>query len=291
MNTRTLEYIISVYETKIFITASEKCFVSQPALSMQIKKFEEYIGIQIFERGTKQILVTKAGMKIVNQAYKILNEVNNLKRISDLLIDDNKITISIGAFPTLCPYLMPKILPAIKKGIPNLSISVIEEKTDTLVDMLDQGKLDFAILSTPTENHQFERKFLFKDKLYAAVAKSNELSKNRSLNTKEIVKENLMLLDEGHCLRDQTLELCALRDYNNSDFKSSSLETLRQMVSIDEGITIMSKIACTKTDNVKYLEISGANFYRKIDLVMRKSSVYTELFEKIAKIISETIKI
>lgn len=140
MNTRTLKYIISVYETKSFITASEKCFVSQPALSMQIKKFEEYIGIQIFERGTKQVLITKSGMKIVNQAYKILDEVNNLKKIAELLLENGKISITIGAFPTLCPYLMPKILPAIKQELPNLSIAVIEEKQTSLLKCLIKVK-------------------------------------------------------------------------------------------------------------------------------------------------------
>lgn len=288
MNTRTLEYIISVYETKSFITASEKCFVSQPALSMQIKKFEEFIGIQLFERGSKQVLITKDGMKIIDQAYKILDEVNNLKRVSDLLLDNGKVNISIGAFPTLCPYLMPKILPAIKEEISNISISVVEEKTDILVDMLNQGKLDFALLATPTDNYQFERKKVFDDRFYAAVAKSNPISKNKKICVKELIKENLMMLDEGHCLRDQTLKLCALHDFNNNDFKGSSLETLRQMVSIDEGITLVPKIACTKTENIKYIDIDNADFYRQIDLVIRKSSVYEDLFIKIAEIISNT---
>ncbi|ALB01621.1 hydrogen peroxide-inducible genes activator [Francisella persica ATCC VR-331] len=286
MNTRTLEYIISVYETKSFITASEKCFVSQPALSMQIKKFEEYIGIQIFERGTKQVLITKSGMKIVNQAYKILDEVNNLKKIAEPLLENGKISISIGAFPTLCPYLMPKILPAIKRDFPNLSIAIVEEKTDILVKMLDQGKIDFALLTTPTENYQFKRKKVFDDKFYVAVAKTNPLAKNKQICVKEIVQHNLMLLDEGHCLRDQTLKLCALQEFNNNDFKGSSLETLRQMVSIDEGITLVPKIACTKAENVKYINIDSRDFFREIDLVMRKSSIYADLFNKIAKIIS-----
>ncbi|MED7819800.1 MULTISPECIES: oxidative stress transcriptional regulator OxyR [unclassified Francisella] len=287
MNTRTLEYIISVYETKSFITASEKCFVSQPALSMQIKKFEEYIGVRIFERGSKQILVTKPGIKIINQAYKILDEVNNLKRISNLLLDNDKIRISIGAFPTLCPYLMPKILPIIKQEIPNISISVIEEKTNILVDLLDQGKIDFALLATPTDNHQFKRKTVLKDKFYAAISKDNPVSKNKSICVKDLVKENLMILDEGHCLRDQTLKLCQLDDFNNRDFKGSSLETLRQMVSINEGVTLIPKIACTKSENIKYITVDNADFYREIDLVMRKSSVYGDIFETLVKIISK----
>lgn len=128
MNTRTLEYIIAVYETKSFITASERCFVSQPALSMQIKKFEEYTNLQVFERGTKQVLITKAGLKIVNQAYKILDEVSNLDRIAEINQDGSRIKVSIGAFPTLCPYLMPEILPLIKKEFPDISISLVEEK-------------------------------------------------------------------------------------------------------------------------------------------------------------------
>ncbi|ASG67812.1 oxidative stress transcriptional regulator [Francisella halioticida] len=288
MNTRTLEYIISVYETKSFITASERCFVSQPALSMQIKKFEEYIGIQIFERRSKQILITNAGIRIINQAYKILDEVNNLERISNLLLDNDKIRICVGAFPTLCPYLMPKILPLIKQEIPNISISIIEEKTSILVDMLDQGKIDFALLATPTDNYQFKRKTVLKDKFYAAIAKNNPISKNKSICVKDLIKENLMILDEGHCLRDQTLKLCELDDFNNRDFKGSSLETLRQMVSIDEGVTLIPKIACTKAENIKYITIDNADFYREIDLVMRKSSIYDDIFDKLVKIISRS---
>ena len=288
MNTRTLEYIISVYETKSFITASEKCFVSQPALSMQIKKFEEFVGVQIFERNSKQIMITKAGIKIVKQAYKVLDEVNNLQKIASFHNNDNKITITIGAFPTLCPYIMPKILPLIKKQIPNISISIVEEKTDILVDMLDQWKIDFILLATPTENSQFTRKKLFNDKFYTAVAATNELAKSKKISITEIVKHNLMILDEGNCLRDQTLKLCSLTNFNNNNFKGSSLETLRQMVSIDEGITLVPEIACTKTDNVKYIEFDGSNFYREIDLVMRKSSMYGELFEQIGNIIAES---
>jgi len=287
MNTRTLEYITSVYETKSFITASEKCFVSQPALSMQIKKFEEFVGVQIFERNSKQIMITKAGIEIINQAYKILDEVNNLQKITNFHNSDSKISITIGAFPTLCPYIMPKILPMLKKHIPNISIKIVEEKTDILVEMLAQGKIDFALLATPTENHQFMRKMLFKDKLFVAVASSNELAKSKKLNIKEVIKHNLMVLDEGNCLRDHTLKICSLVNYNNNNFKGSSLETLRQMVSIDEGITLIPKIACTKSDNVKYIEIDGCGYYREIDLAMRKSSVYAELFEQVAGIISD----
>ena len=288
MNTRTLEYIISVYETKSFITASEKCFVSQPALSMQIKKFEEFVGVQIFERNSKQIMVTKAGTEIINQAYKVLDEVNNLQKIASFHNNNDKISISLGAFPTLCPYIMPKILPLIKEIMPNTSISIVEEKTDILVEMLEQGKIDFILLATPTENHKFTRKKLFDDKFYTAVAKNNELAKSKKLNIKEITKHNLMILDEGNCLRDQTLRVCSLANFNNSNFKGSSLETLRQMVSIDEGITLVPEIACTKADNVKYIEIDGPGFYREIDLVMRKSSVYGELFEQVAGIISDS---
>ena len=286
MNTRTLEYIISVYETKSFITASERCFVSQPALSMQIKKFEEHVGLQIFERNSKQIMITKAGIEIVNQAYKILDEVSNLQKIAAVHTGDSKLSITIGAFPTLCPYIMPKILPMIKKQIPNISINIVEEKTDILVEMLAQGKIDFALLATPTENFHFTRKMLFKDKLFVAVAGTSELAKSKKLDINEIIKHNLMVLDEGNCLRDHTLKICSLTNYNNSNFKGSSLETLRQMVSIDEGITLVPEIACTKTDNVKYIEIDGCGYYREIDLVRRKSSVYGELFEQVAEIIS-----
>ncbi|KEI35989.1 hydrogen peroxide-inducible genes activator [Francisella sp. W12-1067] len=285
MNTRTLEYIIAVYETKSFITASEKCFVSQPALSMQIKKFEEYLDIQIFERGTKQVFTTQAGEKIITQAYKIIDEVKNLNKIASMYLKGSKISVSIGAFPTICPYIMPKLLPSIKQQIPNLSISVVEEKTDILVSMLEQGKLDFALFADPIDHNQFISKKLFDDKFFVAVANTNKLSKKKKLSIAEIIKQNLMILDEGHCLRDQTLKLCSLNKYNNINFKGSSLETLRQMVSIDEGITLIPKIACTQMENISYLAINDPNFKREIFLVMRKNSVYSKIFKQLATII------
>ena len=141
------------------------------------------------------------------------------------------------------PIFNAKILPIIKQEILNISISVIEEKTDILVDMIDQGKIDFALLATPADNYQFKRKTAFKNKFFAAVAKNNPISKNKSICVSDLVKENLMILDEGHCLPDQTLKLCQLDDFTNRDFiKGSSLETLRQMVSINEGVTLIPRL-------------------------------------------------
>lgn len=288
MNTRTLEYILAVYETQSFITASEKCFVSQPALSMQIKKFEDSLDIQIFERNSKNIIPTKIGEEVIKQAYKILEEVKNLKDLVNLHLENGRINVFIGVIPTLGPYLMPNILPPIKAKIPNISMSIVEEKTDTLVDMLEHGKLDFAILADDIENRNFVTKKLFKDNFYLAVSTDNLLSKGKDLSIKDIQEQNLMLLDEGHCMGDQALEFCSTNrlPYNNN-FRGSSLETLRQMVSVDEGITFIPKIAQTKTSKVKYIKIKDSNFHRNIYLVMRKSSTYNDLFKELSKIISD----
>ena len=291
MNTRTLEYIISIYETGSFVTASEKCFVSQPALSMQIKKFEEYLGLQIFERDTKNILITKFGEEVVKRAYEIINEVKNLDKIASLYLNGELMSISLGAFPTLCQYLIPKILPIIKKQLPNLSISIVEEKTDTLIKMLEQGEIDFILLAEPIEKNQLISKKLFDDELFVAISTNHEFADKKNISTNEIIKQNLMILDEGHCLRIQTLKLCSLdqQNFNNgNNIKGSNLETLRQMVSINEGITIIPKIAMEKSEKIKYLNIRGRKkSNREIFLVMRKSSVYSQLFEKLANIISE----
>ncbi|MFC4891492.1 LysR substrate-binding domain-containing protein [Pseudofrancisella aestuarii] len=291
MNTRTLEYILAVYETQSFITASEKCFVSQPALSMQIKKFEDSLDIQIFERNSKNIIATKIGEEVIKQAYKILEDVKNLKDLVSLHLDNGRINVSIGVIPTLGPYLMPNILPPIKAKIPNISISIVEEKTDTLIDMLEHGKLDFAILADNIENRNFVTNKLFRDNFCLAISTENQLSKGKDLSVKDIQEQNLMLLDEGHCMGDQALEFCSTNklSYNNN-FRASSLETLRQMVSVDEGITFIPKIAQTKTSKVKYIKIKNSDFHRNIYLVMRKSSTYSTLFKELSKIISDNYK-
>lgn len=286
MNTKTLEYIIAVHETQSFGLAAEKCFVSQPALSMQIKKFEEYLDIQIFERSNKTIFTTNIGEKVIKQAMKIIDETHNLNKLVSMHNNKGKVNISIGAFPTLCPYIMPNILPSIKQQMPNISISIIEEKTDNLINMLDNGRLDFALLAEPIDDKRFIKKHLFKDDFYLAVSETNPLAKQKDINIADILNQNLMLLDDGHCLRDQSLEICSLHNINYDNFRGSSLETLRQMVSINEGITFIPKIACTPTKGIKYIKIKGNEFHRNICLVMRKSSVYKDVLEELTKTIN-----
>jgi LysR family hydrogen peroxide-inducible transcriptional activator len=283
MNTRVLEYIVTVHETKSFLEAAEKCFVSQPALSMQIKKFEDTIGIKIFERTTKSNLTTSAGIKIVNQCYKVLHEVSNLNNIAKMNSNDKQICISIGAFPTLCPYIAPIIIPIIKKHIPNINISIIEEKSNVLIDMLHKGDIDFIFLAENISSRNIRSSRIFSDIILAAISCDNQLSNKKKITIDDITNQNLFLLDEGHCLREQSIKFCSLQNYNNQNFKGSSLETLRQMVFINEGITLIPKIACINTKGIKYLEIDD-DFKRDIHFMMRKSSIYKDIYKKITEL-------
>ena len=284
MNTRVLEYIVTVHETKSFLEAAEKCFVSQPALSMQIKKFEDTIGIKIFERTTKSNLTTSAGIKIVNQCYKVLHEVSNLNNIAKMNSNDKQISISIGAFPTLCPYIAPIIIPIIKKHIPNINICIIEEKSNILIDMLHKGNIDFIFLAENISSNNIQSSRIFSDKILAAISCDNQLSNMKNITIDDITNQNLLLLDEGHCLRDQSIKLCSLQNYNNQNFKGSSLETLRKMVFINEGITLIPEIACINTKGIQYIEIDD-DFKRDIYFMMRKSSIYNDIYKKITELI------
>ena len=289
MNTRVLEYIVTVHETKSFLEAAEKCFVSQPALSMQIKKFEDTIGIKIFERTTKSNLTTNAGMKIVNQCYKVLHEVSNLNNIAKMNSNDKQVSISIGAFPTLCPYITPIIIPIIKKHIPNINIFIIEEKSNVLLDMLHKGDIDFIFLAENLSSNNIQSSRIFSDKILAAISCDNLLSNKNNITIDDITNQNLLLLDEGHCLRDQSIKLCSLQNYNNQNFKGSSLETLRQMVFINEGITLIPEIACIDTQGIQYIKVDD-DFKRDIYFMMRKSSIYNDIYKKITELIILALK-
>ncbi|MBU6141083.1 MAG: LysR family transcriptional regulator [Proteobacteria bacterium] len=284
MNLRDLKYLVEVAREQHFARAAEKVFVSQPTLSMQIKKLEDELGVQIFERSQRKFLVTKIGAEIIKRAEIILREAEEIKKIAKNSKDPFSGDIRIGAFPTLASYFFPKVVGKISKKFPQLKLLLIEEKTETLLQKLKNGEIDAAFIAMPCDDFGLESQKIFSEEFLLALPQKHALASKNKIQIKDLSGKELMLLEDGHCLRNQALEACSmLGAFEQQDFRASSLETLRQMVIVGAGITLMPEIAVKKEDKISYLRIANAP-KRTIGLYWRKSSARKNLFEEMAKI-------
>lgn len=285
MNIRDLKYIVAVYEERSFSRAALKCFVSQPTLSMQIDKLEDELQVELFERSRGSFVVTKAGKEIVKKARQILFEIDEMKKIAKNFQDPFAADFKLGAFPTLSPYFFPKIVGKIHKKFSKLNLFLVEEKTENLIEKLQKGEIDAAFMASPLEVSDLDFIKIFEEEFLLAVPKNHKLAKScKKIKQSDLKGQKLMLLEDGHCLRDQALEVCSMMGaFESQDFRASSLETLRQMVRIGAGITLIPEIAVKKDDKIAYLRIVGAP-KREIGLFFRKSAVNEKIIKEISKI-------
>lgn len=290
MNIRDLEYIVETANHKSFSKAASYLYVSQPALSMQIKKFEDYHNIIIFERSPHNFIITETGKKIIEIARNLILESRKIKEISKLSQDKYGGDLKIAAFPTLAPYFFLKSIPLITKNFNKLKLFLIEEKTHNIIEELKSGNIDIAFLAEHSYGKEFKSKKVFTEEFLLAVNINHPLAKKKIIKRNDIEGSSLMLLEEGHCLRNQALEVCdIIGAHENSDFRASSLETLRQMVAIDAGITLIPEIAAISNKNIRYLKIKdGAT--RTISLVYRKDYYREELVRNIHILIANQLK-
>ncbi|EKD72964.1 MAG: LysR protein, partial [uncultured bacterium] len=244
MNTRDLKYLIALSDHHHFGKAAEACFISQPALSMQIKKLEETLGVKLLERTNKSVLLTDIGVTITERARQILNHVEEMRDVAKLAKDPYRGELKIGIIPTLSPYLLPLIIPSLAKKFPKIYFYLVEEKTAALIEKLKIGKLDVAILSLPVMESGFSSSLLFEEEFLLAVPSAHPLAKRKIIRQDDLDKQNVLLLEEGHCMREQTLALChKMHAAETQDFRATSLETLRHMVAAGNGVTLMPKLA------------------------------------------------
>lgn len=290
MNIRDMKYLVAVADLKSFSKAADKCFVSQPTLSGQIKKLEEWLGVAIFERNNKKVMVTEVGQEIIISARKIISEAQNIQEIANNASDPLSGKFHLGAFPTLASYIFPNIVPKIKEKMPDLRLILHERKTDELIIELANGKIDAALLALPYEHKttttNFSHTELFNDQFKLAVAKNHELAGRKNITNDELQNFQLMLLNEGHCMREQALELCSMSGIGaEQDFSATSLETLRQMVKAGTGITLIPNIAIYPDDNdIVYIPFAKPAPYRIIGLVWRTTTIKREIINNIEEI-------
>ncbi|MCX7514048.1 DNA-binding transcriptional regulator OxyR [Frateuria sp. STR12] len=290
MNLRDLAYLVSLAEHRHFGRAAEASFVSQPTLSTQIKKLEDELGVALVERTPRKVLLTETGREIARRARGVLAEVEEIRAIAQRTRDPEAGRLRLGVFPTLGPYLLPHLVPLVRQRFPRLELLLIEEKTEQVIRMLREGTLDVGILAMPIHEESLHTEFLFEEPFVLAVPDDHPLAHRKArLKLADLEDESLLLLEDGHCLRDQALELCQLAGAGEKvGFRATSLETLRQMVAANVGITLLPTLAIkppvARTDNVRLLEFSGHAPSRRIALVWRKSSSLGPFLERFAEV-------
>lgn len=273
MNLRDLRYIVAVADLAHFGKAAEQCHVSQPTLSGQVKKLEQQLGVLLFERTNRSVMPTEVGLRIVTLAKQILRDADAIEEAAQLSQDPLAGNFRLGAFPTLSTYLFPELAPLLSHKLPHLRLILVEEKTQQLIEQLHEGALDAALLALPVHDDKLMSLPLFEDPFYLAVGADHPLASRGSVQLDQLSSQPLLLLDEGHCLRDQALDVCQLHALEvEQDFRATGLETLRQMVKIGTGITLMPEIAIRENEpDIVYLPIVPPPS-RTIGLVWRKTS-------------------
>lgn len=291
MNLRDMEYIIAIADEKNFGRAAERCHVSQSTLSIQIKKLEDYLGVQIFERSKKSVMLTAAGEKIHQRAKQMVRQAEEIRQIAREARDPLAGEVIFGAFPTLAPYLFPLCLGAIKKALPKVRLRLTEEKTDVLLERLSAGKIDCALIAAPVTAEHIKSIPLFYEPFYVAVPAVHPLAEKKHITDSELAGLDLLLLDEGHCLRSQALEIChSIGRGETGSFRATSLETLRQMVSLGQAVTLVPKFAIRPKDkDVHYIPLRNPSFGRAIMLCYRDTDARAALFAALAKSITQIV--
>lgn len=288
MNIRDLEYLIALSEFKHFRRAADACNVSQPTLSGQIRKLEEELGTILLERTSRKVLFTQAGLMLVDQAKAVLREVKLLKEMASNQGKEMSGPMHIGIIPTLGPYLSPVIAPYLKQHFPDLELYFYEIQTPQLVDKLEAGQLDCAILAFGKESEPFIEVPIFNEKMYLAVSVNHPWAQHSSVSLAQLKGEEMLMLEDGHCLRDHTLSYClAVGAKENPHFKAASLETLRNMVAANEGMTLMPELATQAgymNTKIRYLPFAdNSKPFRAIGLIYRPGSPLRIRYERLVK--------
>ena len=293
MNLQELRYLVAIAEHRHFGRAAEACFVSQPTLSTQIKKLERELGVELVERNPRQVMMTETGERVVERARIILGETDNITEIARQATDPESGSLRVGLFPTLAPYLLPHVVPALHARFPNLELLLVEEKTEVVLQRLRDGKLDAGVLALPVPDEQLHMEPLFTEEFVLAVPTSHPLAGTVGpVDPSVLSGEHVLLLEEGHCLRDQALSVCQLVGAaERTGFRATSLETLRQMVAAGVGVTLLPELAVQPpvavSDDIVLLRFSEPVPRRHIAMFWRESSVYRDFLPELTAVIRD----
>lgn len=284
MNLQQLEYIVAVDTYRHFVLASEKCFITQPTLSMQIQKLEAELGVKIFDRTKQPVIPTEIGASIISQARVILKETYTLKEI--IADQKNSMTgeLRIGVIPTLAPYLLPPLFQHIRQKYPQLTLVIKETITEEIIHELKNNRLDCGIVVTPLKDSAIKEDVLFYEELFVYTSKKNALFDKKYVLASELDPNQLWLLEEGHCFRSQVLNLCELRKYSDLHFKyeTGNIETLKRMVDKSDGFTILPELAVMEfaSSQLKFVKkLKEPSPAREVSIVTHRDHIKTKLIK------------
>jgi LysR family hydrogen peroxide-inducible transcriptional activator len=291
LSLRQLQYVVAVADTLGFHKAAARCHVSQPTLSAQVQQLESVLGLQIFERDRRRVLVTAAGADVVARARRVLLEVDDLLSAASRLQEPFVGTLRVGVIPTVAPYLLPEVMPRVGAKYPKLALIFREAKTAEIVRDLAAGSLDAGLLALESELGDCAHAPIARDPFVAALPKGHPLASKKRLELSDLKGEDVLLLDEGHCFRDQAAALCTKARAAETPFRATSLATLAQMVSSGAGVTLLPSIAVPVENRRGQLEIRPFGKPapgRTLALIWRSRSPLAGMLAELAKTLRVT---
>lgn len=296
MTITQLYYVLAVAEHKNFTKAAEKCYVTQPTLSMQIQKLEEELDIQIFDRSKKPIELTEVGKKIVDQARNIVNESDRIKDIVDQEKGFVGGEFKLGIIPTIMPTLLPMFLKSFIKRYPKIKLKIEELTTEEIISRINDGHLDAAIVATPLENENIKERVLYFEPFVCYIPKSHRLGNKKKINIDELDIDDILLLEDGHCFRDGVINLCKVAKNTNDEtfqLESGSIETLIKLSNEGLGMTLLPYL---HTLDLNHDEKSNLHYFedpvpaREVSVIYHKSELKMHIIEALQAVVSGIIR-
>ncbi|MFL2780354.1 MAG: LysR substrate-binding domain-containing protein [Gammaproteobacteria bacterium] len=291
---KQINYAIAVAETLHFKKAAEKCFVSPSTLSNAITEMESQLGINIFERDNKKVIVTNLGQSIIEKAKNIKNEIENINKLSELNSKLFSNSISLGIIPTIGPFLLPVLLPRIKKDFPNLNLNIFEAQTDVLLKKISSGEIEMAIMALPFQTSGYRVNKFWNENFFWITKKEDPRAVGTSIKAKDLDLSELIMLEEGNCLKDHILNACKIKNTSKITFNASTLSTSIELVKGGIGTTLVPEMAVTKliTDNpeLSKLKLDEKGPHREIALISRKNYAGDREIKHLVKLFSEELR-
>src|SRR3974390_83304 len=295
MNLKDLKYLVALADTGHFGKAAERTFVSQPTLSVQLKKLEEYLGVKLVERRPKNVQLTEVGKQIVVRARRMLDESDEIIALARSNTDPFAGKLKVALIPTIGPYLLPRVMQRLRKAVPQLGLMLYEYQTEPLLKRLRDGEIDLGIMALlPALQDGLESRALYDEAFTAALPNHHPLAAKLHIKLQDLKGETLLLLEDGHCLRDQALEVCSRAGVREAeDFRATSLETLRQMVVAGLGVTLLPELAVeTPFGSQRGLTIrqfAKPAPTRTVGAVWRKSSTREAAIQAVCDVVDNVI--
>jgi len=296
MTITQLEYIVAVDTYRSFVVAAEKCFITQPTLSMQVQKLEDTLGVKIFDRSKQPVSPTEIGVEIIDQARILLAESEKIREIITDRQKELSGELKVGIIPTVSPYILPKIISGFIQKYPQVKLIVWEQTTEEIIQQLKLGTLDCGILSTPLRESALTEIPVFYENFVAYVSKNSKLSKKKSISPEDIDMEEIWVLNEGHCMREQVLNICqrrrATKGFLHFEYNTGSVETLKRMVDQNNGATILPELALAELndkqlDRVRYFK--SPEPAREVSIVIQKNFLKRRIIEALKNEILEFV--